>query len=251
MIFNDYVLDNLIEFINDDFDDNNFNHNNNVWNTKIINDLDNTHDRTVNDLSKYYYDYLLNNTTITMSYINNIIDLINNHNDITILNKQLILNYINHIIINNENIINFNCKELDFLLLCWNRTLIPENINNKYKLQMSILNNIIDCYSNEFDLLNFHVIKKLCCTSGRIMKILSSFVFIDVNPDLGSFISSNILKSEFLNKASLLFNDDISKTFYNNILNHIISDYDVKYHNQLYIFKNELINSIIFSDNDI
>ena len=90
-----------IQNINDNFD------------KKIENDHDNAHDRTVNELSKYYYEYLKNNTNIDYD-IDHMLTHINNDN-INDLDKNLILNYLNHLLLNNDNITNFECNEYDFL----------------------------------------------------------------------------------------------------------------------------------------
>ena len=244
MNYSDYVLDHLIEFSDFDDNDNNVNNNiNNNFNININNDQDNSHDRTVNELSINYYNFLKNNTNKLVP-IDNIMDFVNNFNEI---DKYLIKNYIDQLYTNNDVITNFNCNEIDFFILVWSRTFSDVNNVNKVLLHKAIFNNILDCYSNEYDFQNFQLIKILCCTSGRIMKILSSFVLIDHNPDLGSFISSDILKSEFLNKASILYSDNITMIDFNNIIDNIIGDYDIKFHNQLNIFKNELLNSLVFN----
>jgi hypothetical protein len=216
---------------------------------KIQNDYDNAHDRTVNELSKNYYEFLKNNTEIEydidhmLMYINNI----NNNNDeINNLDKDLILNYLNHLLLNNENITNFECNEYDFLILCWNRSLMEINKEKTKDIQTSILNNIVDFYSTDYDLFNNLIIKKLCCPSGRIMKLLSSFCYLDDNKTLGGFLSTDMLRKEFLNKASIKYIDDISYNDYHNILNNIILEYDEIYHEQLKMFRDTLINSLVF-----
>tara|TARA_Y100000389_G_C17433382_1_gene504053 strand:+ start:188 stop:898 length:711 start_codon:yes stop_codon:yes gene_type:complete len=216
--------------------------------TKIINDKDNAHDRTVNELSKIYYIYLKNNTPLD----HDIDDLLNCVNDMEItdendqLKKNLILNYLNNLFINNVHIVNFECNEYDFLILCWNRTLIEKNKNNKKKIQSNIFDCIVDFYATDFDIINLIVIKKMCCPSGRINKLLSSFCNLDVWHELGEFMSTEMLKKEFNNKASTKFNDTITYSKYSVILDDIVSEYHVKYHKSLIRIKDELLNSLVF-----
>ncbi len=221
-----------IQNINDNFD------------KKIENDHDNAHDRTVNELSKYYYEYLKNNTNIDYD-IDHMLTHINNDN-INDLDKNLILNYLNHLLLNNDNITNFECNEYDFLILCWNRSLMEINKENTKYIQASILNNIVDFYSTDYDLFNNLIIKKLCCPSGRIMKLLSSFCYLDNNKTLGGFLSTDMLRKEFLNKASIIYINNISYNEYYNILNNIILEYDEIYHEQLKKFRDTLIESLVF-----
>lgn len=221
-----------IQNINDNFD------------KKIENDHDNAHDRTVNELSKYYYEYLKNNTNIDYD-IDHMLTHINNDN-INDLDKNLILNYLNHLLLNNDNITNFECNEYDFLILCWNRSLMEINKENTKYIQASILNNIVDFYSTDYDLFNNLIIKKLCCPSGRIMKLLSSFCYLDNNKTLGGFLSTDMLRKEFLNKASIKYINNISYNEYYNILNNIILEYDEIYHEQLKKFRDTLIDSLVF-----
>jgi hypothetical protein len=218
----------------------------------IKNDTHNVHDRTVNELSKEYYQYLLDNTIIVQD-INNIVKHMENFIEkkiLSILDKNLILNYINFILINNDFILNFNCNEYDFLILCWNRTLMPENKNNIENIQINILNNILDFYSTQYNGLSCLSIKKLCCTSGRIMKLLSSFCLLDNNKDLGSFISTNILQKEFLYVASTLYKSTYTLEEYNSLLNNTIKKYNKIYHNTLKSFKNTLLESLIFENKE-
>tara|TARA_Y100000389_G_scaffold203220_1_gene250952 strand:+ start:4562 stop:5242 length:681 start_codon:yes stop_codon:yes gene_type:complete len=221
-----------IQNINDNFD------------KKIENDHDNAHDRTVNELSKYYYEYLKNNTNIDYD-IDNMLTHINNDN-INDLDKNLILNYLNQLLLNNDNITNFECNEFDFLILCWNRSLMEINKENTKYIQASILNNIVDFYSTDYDLFNNLIIKKLCCPSGRIMKLLSSFCYLDNNKTLGGFLSTDMLRKEFLNKASIKYINNISYNDYYNILNNIILEYNKIYHEQLKKFRDTLIESLVF-----
>lgn len=221
-----------IQNINDNFD------------KKIENDHDNAHDRTVNELSKYYYEYLKNNTNIDYD-IDHMLTHINNDN-INDLDKNLILNYLNHLLLNNDNIINFECNEYDFLILCWNRSLMEINKENTKYIQTSILNNIVDFYSTDYDLFNNLIIKKLCCPSGRIMRLLSSFCYLDNNKTLGGFLSTDMLRKEFLNKASIKYINNISYNDYYNILNNIILEYNEIYHEQLKKFRDTLIESLVF-----
>ena len=39
-----------------------------------------------------------------------------NNDNINDLDKNLILNYLNHLLLNNDNITNFECNEYDFLI---------------------------------------------------------------------------------------------------------------------------------------
>lgn len=218
------------------------------FDNKIQNDYDNTHDRTVNELSKSYYDYLKTYTIFEYDF-DSILKYINQDikdGDFCILNKNLVLNYLNYLLINNENIANFNCNEYDFLMLCWNRSQMNINIKNKHNIQMNILNNIVDFYSTNYDIHNSIVIKKLCCTSGRVMKLLSSFCYLDHDITLGAFLSTDMLRREFLNKASVIYFNDISLTDYNLKLDDVISEYNTVYYKQLYIFKEILIKSLVF-----
>lgn len=222
-----------IQNINDNFD------------KKIKNDHDNAHDRTVNELSKYYYEYLKNNTNIDYD-IDHMLTHINNNNNINDLDKNLILNYLNQLLLNNDKITNFECNEFDFLILCWNRSLMEINKENRKYIQASILNNIVDFYSTDYDLFNNLIIKKLCCPSGRIMKLLSSFCYLDNNKTLGGFLSTDMLRKEFLNKASIKYINNISYNDYYNILNNIILEYNKIYHEQLKKFRDTLIESLVF-----
>lgn len=222
-----------IQNINDNFD------------KKIENDYDNAHDRTVNELSKYYYEYLKNNTNIDYD-IDHMLTHINNNNNINDLDKNLILNYLNQLLLNNDKITNFECNEFDFLILCWNRSLMEINKENRKYIQASILNNIVDFYSTDYDLFNNLIIKKLCCPSGRIMKLLSSFCYLDNNKTLGGFLSTDMLRKEFLNKASIKYINNISYNDYYNILNNIILEYNKIYHEQLKKFRDTLIESLVF-----
>ena len=222
-----------IQNINDKFD------------KKIENDHDNAHDRTVNELSKYYYEYLKNNTNIDYD-IDHMLTHINNNNNINDLDKNLILNYLNQLLLNNDKITNFECNEFDFLILCWNRSLMEINKENRKYIQASILNNIVDFYSTDYDLFNNLIIKKLCCPSGRIMKLLSSFCYLDNNKTLGGFLSTDMLRKEFLNKASIKYINNISYNDYYNILNNIILEYNKIYHEQLKKFRDTLIESLVF-----
>jgi hypothetical protein len=218
------------------------------FDNKIQNDYDNTHDRTVNELSKSYYNYLKKHTIFNYNF-NDLLIYVNNDVCSSVfceLNKSLVLNYLNHILINNENIINFDCSECDFLMLCWNRSQMDVNITNQKNIQMNILNNIVDFYSTNSNTYNKMVIKKLCCPSGRIMRLLSSFCYLDYDITLGAFISTDMLRREFLNKASAIYFNDILLIDYNIKLNQVIDEYNHIYHKQLYIFKDILIKSLVF-----
>jgi hypothetical protein len=215
---------------------------------QIQNDYDNAHDRTVNELSKSYYNYLKKHTILDYDF-DNILTFVNDDVDGDIfcnLNKNLVLNYLNHLLLNNENIANFVCNECDFLTLCWNRSKMNINITNKHDIQMNILNNIVDFYSTDYDVVNHLVIKKLCCPSGRVMKLLSSFCYLDYNITLGAFLSTDMLRREFLNKASTIYFNDILLIDYNTKLDDIICEYNDIYQTQLYTFKDVLIKSLVF-----
>lgn len=210
---------------------------------KVNNDDNNVHDRTVNELSKIYYTYLKNNTTIDYD-IDDLIDYINKNYKNNSFKKKLLLNYLNFLLLFNDNIINFNCSEYDLILLCWNRVYMNVNSSNKELLKKNILTNIIDFYEDEYDFECSIIVKRLCCTSGRIMKIISSFCHLDYYKGLGEFISRDMLKIEFYGKASKLFNDDITLENYNKLLDNVISEYDDKYKQQLILLKEELIKSL-------
>ncbi len=218
-----------------------------IFKKKIKNDDNNTHDRMVNELSIYYYNYIKTNTIIEYD-LDDIIIFINNLKieELNKLNKNLILNYLNYLLLYNDNIINFECNEYDLLILCWNRALMEINKKNTKKIQMNILNNIIDYYYTEYDILNKTIKKKLYCTSGRIMKLFSSFCYLDYNETLGCFLSREILRNEFLNKASIKYNDNITYDEYDNELDQIIEEYNEIYHKQLKLEKKILIESLIF-----
>jgi hypothetical protein len=65
---------------------------------------------------------------------------------------------------------------------------------------------------------------------GRVNRILSSFAFLDFNPELGLYISTEILKKEFLGKSSILYDENIDAETYSNILDELIqNEYDEKY----------------------
>lgn len=217
---------------------------------EISNDKHNTHDRTVNELSKKYYNIINSTTSI---YLNNsdICEMIKELNIES--NKSLVLNYFNFIIINKLYIVNFDCDEYDFFILCWNRACD----NKKYcdnSIIYNIINNIIDCYTTYKDKISGIIVKKLCCLNGRIVKILSSFYMLDYeNENLGSFISSDMIKKDFILKSSNIFkyidNKDcdiqLKKYEYNKLLNNIIEEYDSDYKDILINLCDDIINSVI------
>jgi len=212
----------------------------------IINDRDNTHDRTVNELSKIYYIFLKKNTTLEYC-MHDIFEYVNNTELLSSkLHRNLILNYLYYVSVNDPYITNLECSELDLLLLCWNRALIVQNKDNQIAILLNIFNNIVDFYINDFHIYSEIFIKKLCCISGRTTKLLSSFCHLDIWNDLGEYISTEMLKKEFLGSASKKYNDTVLYADYNNTLNELILEYDIKYHKILNKIKDELINSLIF-----
>ena len=78
------------------------------------------------------------------------------------------------------------------------------------------------------------------------MKLFSSFCYLDYNETLGCFLSREILRNEFLNKASIKYNDNITYDEYDNELDQIIEEYNEIYHKQLKLEKKILIESLIF-----
>ena len=227
---------------------------------RINTDNDNAHDRNVNELSKIYFNIIKNEqeTNTNIKELKGFEDVINSlNNDFTFdelsyQKKHIISFYINYLIKNKEYIVNFECREDEFFLYCWNRVYNIKNKENEKKLKESIFNSIFDSFEKEtiIDFSDYHIKTqyKLLCPMGRVNRLLSSFAFIDYNPELGLFISVEMLKHDFLGKASVLFSENISKESYNEILNDVIeNEYDSKYIKILYKFKLELIDSLIFN----
>ena len=212
-----------------------------AFSTIINNDDNNVHDRTVNELSKCYYQFIRDNTTLDYD-LDDIIKCVNKSYSEKSNRKQLILNYLNFLLLNNDNIVNFNCSEYDFIILCWNRAYDKSNRSNRNLIKKNILFNIVDFYENDYDFEHCVILKRLCCTSGRVMKILSSFYKVDSNEELGGFLSNGMLKQEFYANASKLYYDGINRLYYNELLDDLILTYDSKYKQQLIVIKNELIS---------
>lgn len=218
-----------------------------AFNIKVCSDIHNTHDTMVNELSKRYYTHLLENTQINLD----IYDVLRDINALTqfkynTTDKNLIFNYINFIAVNYNYIVNFDCNECDFFVLCWNNSANSSNVEN---IQHNILHNILDFYTDGTQSDSNIIIKKFCCTTGRIIRLLSSFCFMDpINTMMGSFISRCILKKEFLFNASLCYNDEIDKTEYTEKLDSIINSYNWHFHTELHKIKDsEIIPYLYFN----
>ena len=137
-----------------------------------------------------------------------------------------------------------------------NRAYSVKNKDNEKNIKKSIFDNISDCFEKEtiFEILVFELKTRyrLLCTMGRVNRILSSFAFLDYDNELGLFISLEMLKRDFLGKASVLYTESLTKEHYIEILNEMITcEYEEKYHNLLNKFKTELIDSLIFNETSI
>ena len=235
------------------------NTNNNGFNFRINEDGDNSHDRSVNELSKQYFKKIKKDFEEEKKDMVSFEDVVNSLNrefsfeEIDYNKKNVIIYYINYIIKKKEFIVNFDCGEDEFFLLCWNRVYNIKNKTNEKDLKKSIFDNIMDCFEREsiYELLGFEcrVRYRLLCIMGRINRILSSFAFLDYDNELGLFISMEMLKHDFLGKASILYSEDILKEQYVEILDEmIITEYNNKYYHLLNKFKMELIDSLIFNN---
>jgi hypothetical protein len=225
---------------------------------RINEDRDNAHDRNVNELSKMYFNTIKwdqDILEIKLKSFDDVINSLNNEfsfNDISFQKKYIISFYINYIIKKKEFIVNFECTEDEFFLYCWNRVYIKNNKENERSLKESIFNNIYDCFNKEtiIDVNDFQLKTRyvLLCPMGRVNRILSSFAFLDNNQEIGLYISVEMLKHDFLGKASILYNESVSKEEYTEILDEMIMfEYDSKYSVILNKFKIELINSLIYN----
>ena len=229
--------------------------NNTNFNFQINEDGDNSHDRTVNELSKLYFKKLKEGSKIVKGF-EDIVHSLNNDftlDEIDYNKKNIIIYYINHIIKKKEFVVNFECTEDEFFLLCWNRVYDINNKDRAMDLKKSIFDNIFDCFEKEtiFEILGWELKTRyrLLCIMGRINRILSSFAFLDYDNELGLFISLEMLKHDFLGKASILYSDEINKGQYSEILDEmILYEYEKKYQNLLNKFKIELIESLIFNN---
>jgi hypothetical protein len=224
--------------------------NNSKFKTEVRSDSNVSHDRNVNELSKIYFNKIKkeNYESISKDEIINVMKKIFIElNNITIdpIKKQKVSNYLNFLVRNNDNIVNFNCDEERFIILCWYRIQDKLNESKKQDLIESFFNSIADCFEID-EITNLTIRYKLICTSGRIMKILSTFAFLDYDEELGLFISSEMLKKDFFSNASVVFSEEMSKNFYEEILNDLIKNYDVKFFDQLNKYKKELLDNLLF-----
>lgn len=228
----------------------------NLFDHHIRDDADNVHDRNVNELSKYYFSVIKSDTS-SQNYQSSFIKEIFNYLDCSSLSKikkRMIRDYFCYVKFHKEFIVNFACDELEFLYFIWKRINHPNNLINRDKLINNLFLMVLDCYEEdvEFSLMmmgNYHrIIKKLVCTSGRIMKILSTFTYIDYDSNLGLFLSNDILKREFLNKISIYYGENTNRKYYEEVVNEIIDGYNIIYHNQLREFKKEIIDALVFEE---
>jgi hypothetical protein len=231
------------------------NNNSNNFEFRINTDDDNAHDRNVNELSKRYFGIIKKDQgDKPLKKFDDVISCLNNQftfEELSYQKKHIISFYINYIIKNKEHIMHFDCPEDEFFLYCWNRVYNIENKENEKNIKESIFNNIFDSYTKEIlvDFSDFQIKTqyRLLCTMGRVNRLLSSFAFLDFNKELGLYISVEMLKHDFLGKASVLYSEELLKEEYIEILDEMIAnEYDVKYISILNKFKEELINSLIF-----
>jgi hypothetical protein len=224
---------------------------------RINTDGDNAHDRNVNELSKMYFTLIKEGQNEKeLKGFDNVINSLNNEFTFGELNyqkKHVISYYINYILKNKEFIVNFDCTEDKFFLYCWNRVYHIKNKENEKQMKESIFNNIYDSFEKEtiMDFSDFQLKTqyRLLCPMGRVNRLLSSFAFLDFRTELGLYISVEMLKHDFLGKASVLYIENITKESYDEILQEMIeNEYDAKYITILHKFKNELINSLIFTE---
>lgn len=222
----------------------------------INEDRDNSHDRNVNELSKLYFNIIKDDLKDKeLKTYDDVVYSLNNEfsfEEINYQKKNIIIFYINYIMKKKEFIVNFDCKEDEFFLLCWNRVYDIQNNKNIKDLKKSIFDNIYDCFEQEtiMGFFGFEIKTKykLLCPMGRVNRILSSFAFLDFNKELGLYISLEMLKHDFLGKASILYSEDISKSQYNEILDEMINwEFENKYNTLLNKFKIELLESLIFN----
>jgi hypothetical protein len=218
------------------------------FNFTIRSDRDVSHDSNVNILSKKYFQ-LIQNEAKEIKSLDDVIECLKTEfKEYDINKKTLIVNYINLILRVNEFVVNLESNELDIFLLCWSRIYDKRNESRKKELKESIFLNILDCYEKTNVLI--YTRYTFLCTMGRVNRILSSFAFLDFNPELGLYISTEILKKEFLGKSSILYDENIDAETYSNILDELIqNEYDEKYKITLNKFKTELLDSLVFPSN--
>lgn len=222
----------------------------NIFSHEVRDDADNVHDRNVNELSKYYFKKLKLSSSLEQdsNFLEDILDCLRKYSSIMgPLKRHMIMNYLNYVNTHKEFIVNFSCNELEFLYLVWKRIKHPDNKENRDKLINNLFLMILDCYEEDSDIFFRYRVKKLVCASGRVMKILSSFIHTDFDPDLGSFLTNDMLKKEFLSKISIYYGENTNKEYYEEIINEIINEYNPIHKNQLLHFKKEILNSLLFT----
>ena len=258
------IMDRLLANIINSNTNNNINNNinNTGFNFQINEDGENSHDRSVNELAKLYFKKIRTDFETESGYLKgfeDVVDSLNNEfsfEEINYNKKNIIIFYINYVIKKKEFIMNFDCAEDEFFLLCWNRAYTIRNKENEKNIKKSIFDNIMDCFEKEtiFEILGYELKTKykLLCTMGRVNRILASFAFLDYDNELGLFISLEMLKHDFLGKASVLYSEGLDKKEYIEIIDEmILYEYEKKYNNLLNKFKIELIDSLIFNSSSL
>ena len=217
-----------------------------IFNHPIRDDDDNVHDRNVNELSKYYFNTIRESNTdlFTEKFMDDVERHLNESN-LTEFKKSVVRDYLTFVRRRKEFIVNFNCDELEFLFFMWSRIKSPRNSEHTDLLVDNFFSMILDCYEEDIDFFLGYRIKRLVCTSGRIMKILSTFAHID--SDIGLFLSNDILKKEFLSKISIYYGECTNKEYFEEIIDDIIKEYNPAYKEQLENFKKELLDSLTFA----
>jgi hypothetical protein len=92
-------------------------------------------------------------------------------------------------------------KERDVIATVWRRINSPQNKKNREKLKEALANNLIGCFEND----------RPVCTTGRTEQIFSSLVSLDSDPEIGNFVTSDILKGTMYSEGSKIIDAEINK----------------------------------------
>jgi hypothetical protein len=181
---------------------------------EIANDTQNAHDSAVNKHLRIIYDiikrdYNSSNTLpiaqfadICRGEIEHIMyngdkntDDKNTDANTDKINKNINIKKVLDKIYSSESII-FDDVEKNILAMIWWRTKMSENANNKSLMESAILDVLADSVENN----------TVVCPNGRMSRVMSALVLLDVNKNLSNMKTIDLYHSEIMNKCAKIYN---------------------------------------------
>jgi hypothetical protein len=162
---------------------------------KVVNDPQNVHDSNVGKDLKTTFDKL-EHTQLTDRDEQEIIQSIQSKN-IPQEQKDKAINTLNKMAVGDE-IVRINSNENEVLGSVWHRIKDPRNITNRNELENSLIGALAEGSGT--------------CITGRCSRVITSLSFLDDDPTIGKVVSTDMVKNEAINRASIILKEELEKT---------------------------------------